>query len=178
MAKIGDAPILFTPGGKLIQRDEMPDRSEPRRVTKHLQQWFRAFAGFLTHQALSLHCGLCHVTLPQAGQAWRHWGECPGSTPFAADGLAQPVVKTDLGLAWVTGKTVAKVEMTPNQIEWFRQAQDVCGHFLLGIHCDRCRADLAGFNADTDQVFSTACSCREFIGVNREYRPPQPEVIH
>lgn len=177
MAKT-DSPILFTPEGRLIQRDEMPDRSAPRHVTKHLRQWFMTFSSFLAKQALGVHCGLCHVNIPQAGEAWRHWGECPGAQPVTEEGIPQPVVKTDAGLAWITGRKVSKVEMGPNAIEWFRQAADVCGYFLLGLHCERCRADLSGLNSDQDPVYSTACSCREWIGPNREYRAPKPEVIH
>jgi hypothetical protein len=175
---MSDGPVLFTPDGRLIQRDDVLDRAAPRHVTKHLRRWFVDFAAFLTKHALGLHCGLCHETLPLISEAWRHWGECSGHKPIAEDGIAQPVVKTDLGLAWVTGRSVAKVEMKPDAIEWFRQAADVCGHFQLGIHCDRCRVDLSGLNSDADQVYSTACSCREWLGVNREYRPPVPEVVH
>ncbi len=177
MPKIGDRPLLLTPDGRLVQREDMADRSGPRHVTKHLRQWFIGFAAFLTKHALRTHCGLCHATVP-TGDAWRHWGECDGRKPTADEGIAQPVVKTPQGLAWVTGHTVAKVGMGQNQIEWFRQAEDVYRHFELGIHCDRCHADLTGLNSDQDEVYSTACSCREFLGQNREYRPPQPETIH
>ncbi len=175
---MSDGPVLFTPEGRLIQRDEMPDRSSPRLVTKHVRQWFIDFATFLTKHALGLHCGVCHESLVDMGHAWRHWGECSGHAPVQEEGAGQPVVKTDQGLAWITGRKVSTVELNPGAMEWFRQAADVCSHFLLGIHCDRCRADLSGLNSDTDQVYSTACSCREFLGVNREYRPPVPEIIH
>lgn len=176
-------PVLFTPEGRLIRKDETLNRSEPRHVTKHLRQWFVTFAAFLHKHALELHCGLCHVALPQAAHAWRHWGECPGKQPIAESGAGLQVEKTATGLVGVSGDEstatpFARIELAPNAIEWFRQAQDVCRHFLLGIHCTRCRADLVGLNSDEDQVFSTACACREWIGNNREQRKPVVETIH
>lgn len=170
-------PALFTPDGRLIQKDEILDRATPRHVTKMLREWFVQFAAFQRKHAIGTHCGLCHLTLTPIN-AWRHWGDCEGHKPIAEDGIAEPIVKTNAGLAWVTGRTVSKVELKPDAIEWFRQAQDVYGHFLLGLHCEKCHADFVGLNADSDPIFSTACACREFIGNNREYVAPAAEILH
>lgn len=65
-----------------------------------------------------------------------------------------------------------KVELRPGLMEFFRQFADFAAHFQLGLHCSKCGADVIGKNADTDRVFSAACGCREFVGLNRDYREP------
>ena len=79
---------------------------------------------------------------------------------------------TPSGVVDLAGQTRDLVELRPGLGEWFRQAADVFTHFQIGMHCAKCGADLIGKNADTDRVFSVVCRCREFVGQNREYRPP------
>ncbi len=155
-----------------------PDpRAEPRRITKGLQQWFLNFAPVLALHLLSIMCGLCHQVIPQTGQAWRHWGECPGAQK-AAESIIQPVIKTATGLEWITGRQMPRIELRSGEMEWIRQFADVAQYLELGLRCDRCQSPLSGLNSDNDQVYSVACTCREFIGTNREYVEPARVSIH
>jgi hypothetical protein len=82
------------------------------------------------------------------------------------------LVWTPNGLKTLGAKAPERVEMKSTVIEWFRQFADVAAHFHLGLHCARCGKDIVGKNSDHDRVFSFTCGCREFIGHNRDYRPP------
>ncbi len=86
-----------------------------------------------------------------------------------------PAIWTPNGIVNLDGKpstTRQRVELRPGLVEWLRQMNDFAAHFQLGLHCSKCGADVIGKNADTDRVFSAACGCREFVGLNREYREP------
>ena len=167
-------PLILSPSG-----ESAPDPARtPRRITKGMQQWFRKFADFLTGHQLSLMCGLCHQVLPVAGHAWRHWGECPGTQPAEASPIIQPVIKTATGLDWIGGPIRPRTELRSGEMEWIRQFADVGPWLELGLRCNRCQTPLSGLNSDEDQVYSIACTCREFIGTNRDYVPPQKVSIH
>jgi len=81
------------------------------------------------------------------------------------------------GVKVLGGKAPERVELTPGVGEWFVQFAEVAAALRIGVHCGYCGKDLIGKNSDTDQVFTTACGCREFIWKNRDYRPP-PAVTH
>lgn len=149
----------------------------PRRITKGMQQWFLGFAPVLSLHQLSILCGLCYQVLPVTGHAWRHWGECPGKQP-AAESIIQPVVKTPTGLEWIVGRQMPRIELRSGEMEWLRQFADVGPWLELGLRCNRCETPLSGLNSDADPVYSVACSCREFIGSNREYVAPAKVSIH
>jgi hypothetical protein len=150
---------------------------EPRRITKGLQQWFIGFSPVLTHLQLSVMCGLCHHILASTSQSWRHWGECPGAQP-AESSIIQPVIKTPTGLEWIVGRQMPRIELRSGEMEWLRQFADVGPWLELGLRCDRCQSPLSGLNSDADQVYSVACTCREYIGTNREYRAPAKVSMH
>jgi len=161
-------------------QDPGPDAAtSPRRITKGMQQWFLSFAPVLALHQLSILCGLCHQVIPVAGQAWRHWGECPGKMPAPESAIVQPVIKTPTGLDWIVGRhRKPRVELRSGEMEWFRQFADVGPWLELGLRCNRCQAPLSGLNSDADAVYSVACTCREFIGSNREYVTPPKVSIH
>ncbi len=85
-----------------------------------------------------------------------------GNAIWTPDGLV------DLGAT----TTRDRVELRKGLTEWFRQFADVAAHFQLGLYCAKCKADLVGKNNDADKVYTIACSCREFVGTNRDYQPP------
>lgn len=151
---------------------------EPRRITKGLQQWFLGFAPVLTKLHVSILCGLCHQVLPLTGQAWRHWGECPGKLAAPESSIIQPVRKTPTGLEWIVGRKMPRIELRSGEMEWLRQFADVGPWLELGLRCNQCQTPLSGLNSDADPVYSVACTCREFIGSNREYREPAAVSIH
>lgn len=172
-----DTPIIVSPDGSPITVHS--DRaSRSRAVTKGLRQWFLSFSDFLKTQAVRLHCGLCHVDLPQTAEAWRHWGECSGKRRDETSGLIKPVMKTPTGMEWATTKVKERVELRAGQMEYFRQFQDVATYLDLGMHCTKCSTDVTGLNSDVDQVYGCLCDCRSWVGLNRDYTAPTPPVIH
>jgi hypothetical protein len=82
------------------------------------------------------------------------------------------------GLVTLGGKKAERVELRSGVMEWLRQFSDVAAALHLGVHCAKCGADVIGKNADTDKVFSATCGCTEWVGQNRDYREPKPEVRH
>jgi hypothetical protein len=83
-----------------------------------------------------------------------------------------PAVWTPEGIVRLDGKKPERVELSAGVMEWFRQFSDVAAHFKLGLHCAKCHGDITGKNGDLDKTFAVACNCREFVGKNREYKPP------
>lgn len=154
--------------------DTNPDKH--RQVTPLLQSWFLEFADFCAFHKLALHCGLCRSDIANPKRAWQHWGECTGYKTPNGDTGGSLLIKTPTGSLWL-GKAPQREELRPAQMEWLRQAEDVLPYFQFGLHCLRCEADIAGKNADQDAVYSAACRCTEFIGLNRDYREPEPLLV-
>lgn len=69
-------------------------------------------------------------------------------------------------------KPRARVELRPALMEWFRQFADFAEWQSVGLHCSRCKADIVGKNNDADKSFAVACQCREWVGGNRDWKPP------
>lgn len=164
----GNGPLVALPdGARLALEQARSDRD--RQITGGLRRWFKGFASCAKFYEWTLHCTLCRESVPNTAEAWRHWGECSGKRPLIDTSAGRVVQKTDTGLLWVTGRAVPRVELPATHMEWLVQFPEVGAYLLLGLHCARCEADLAGFNAESDAVFSCACGCREFIGDNRDH---------
>jgi hypothetical protein len=73
-------------------------------------------------------------------------------------------------------KKAARVELSKNLCEWFVQFSAFAQSQKIGIHCGLCGADIVGNNGASDRVFTVTCGCREWVGTNREYRPPPAAV--
>lgn len=168
--KVADFQLAFR--GALLTAPtttQAPDRT--RRITPMIQQWFSQFAEFCAFHHLALHCGLCRNDLENGKRAFLHWGECQGYQPPMGDTGGTTLIKTPTGSLWIGGRP-QRTELRAEQVEWLRQATDVLPHYQLGLHCQRCQADVTGKNADSDRVYSAACRCTEWIGPNRDYRQP------
>lgn len=144
------------------------NRDKQRTVTPMVQSWFMQFADFCTFHKLALHCGLCRIDIPNPKRAWQHWGECSGFKPPIGDTGGTQLIKLAHTTLWV-GNRPQREELRAEQIEWLRQAADVLPHYQLGLHCQRCEADVAAKNSDEDSVYSASCRCTEFIGPNRDF---------
>lgn len=158
----------FTMPDLAAQLTPSSSTDKDRRVTPMLQQWFVEFADFASFHRLALHCGLCREDIAHPKRAWAHWGECGGFKPSPGDTGGSTLIKTASGSIFL-GLRPERIELRAAQVEWLRQATDVLSHFKLGLHCQRCEADVMGKNSDTDAVYSAACRCSEFIGPNRDY---------
>lgn len=172
--KVKDFGLKFQ--SVLSQLPTMGPQERTRQVTPMVQAWFAEFAEFVAFHKLALHCGLCRTDIVNAKRAFLHWGDCPGYRPPLGDTGGSTIIKTPTGSLWIGGRP-QRTELRPGQIEWLRQAMDVLPHFQLGLHCQRCEADISGKNADDDQVYSAACRCTEYIGLNRDYREPAALVV-
>jgi hypothetical protein len=80
------------------------------------------------------------------------------------------------GVVDLAGKKAAeRIELSKNLIEWFAQFSAFAASQRIGMHCGLCGADILGKNGANDRVFTVTCGCREWVGTNREYRPPPAE---
>ena len=78
----------------------------------------------------------------------------------------------------VTEKSLERVELRPGLMEWLVQFSAFAESQRIGIHCAKCKADIIGKNGISDHRFTAACNCREWVGLNREYKPPVPSVVN
>ena len=85
---------------------------------------------------------------------------------------APNMIWTPSGPQSLDGSRRSRVELKPALIEWLVQFSDFAEYYKLGLHCSECGSDLIGKNSESDKVFSAVCNCREFVGGNRDYRPP------